>query len=380
VAIALVGPWKRNLEKKGVRLAGLLAMACADPKTRDRHLDAAKRLDALFPGAIRGVFVEAIAQLLGVVDTNAHEMLDISGGGLFPIASLMNHSCVENAMFSTSGRTMLVSTIRPIAPGEEIVYSYTAFYRPTSDRQAKLRAQYDFECACPLCTTEPDRCRAFVCTACAAKSGDSKLDSDSSSNKPDGASELTSQPAIPERDRGVISPCGAGTELSQWRCLGCKRTIDSKEQQTFLDRENSLLLERPERLDIDAVVSEGILHESHYALFWAMDKQATLLAQMAQYERAEQMILRLLRCVSRVCTPYQDRGTYWDMLAGVRIELGKKAEALEAYRKAYEIRRVACGNDSPHTVAAMRKAHLSSNRKVNVKPPHVRQQPGSKAT
>lgn len=82
------------------------------------------------------------------------------------------------------------------------------FYQPTSHRQEELQESYEFVCACPGCTTEPDLCRAFQCPSKACQ--------------------------------GLVCPIGKGQLLSEWACLTCKRSVTTKERKAFLAAEEEL--------------------------------------------------------------------------------------------------------------------------------------------
>ncbi len=102
-----------------------------------------------------------MARLLGVIQSNAHAIRDekgqVLGLGLFPLASMLNHSCQPNAhhVFALSpgqGPPRLVfHTLHRVAEGEELVYSYTDLMRPRQMRRATLLAAYYFSCDCPRC-------------------------------------------------------------------------------------------------------------------------------------------------------------------------------------------------------------------------------------
>lgn len=74
-------------------------------------------------------------------------------GGIFPLVSRINHSCLPNAQhaFSTKLHRMLVHVVRPIAEGEEITLSYITG-GPKSERQKTLKQHFGFACQCNLCS------------------------------------------------------------------------------------------------------------------------------------------------------------------------------------------------------------------------------------
>ena len=101
-----------------------------------------------------------IEQLMYSIQCNAHRIIDSENRpvalGLFPLTSMMNHSCVPNCAHhfvveqGKPPRLMMRAT-RDVSMGEELTYSYVALYDGTSDRRNKLMAAYGFSCDCFRC-------------------------------------------------------------------------------------------------------------------------------------------------------------------------------------------------------------------------------------
>lgn len=72
--------------------------------------------------------------------------------GIYPLAAMINHSCVSNAVRVYAGETMVVHTSQPIAAGTEVLWSYVSPIDPM--RQEVLQRQHGFTCTC-------DQCRAM---------------------------------------------------------------------------------------------------------------------------------------------------------------------------------------------------------------------------
>lgn len=75
------------------------------------------------------------------------------GSAIYPSASLMNHSCLPNALFSFSGSTVTVCATKGIQGGEEIsnCYGPQVGRMQRTQRQVELRRKYFFDCTCPAC-------------------------------------------------------------------------------------------------------------------------------------------------------------------------------------------------------------------------------------
>ena len=93
---------------------------------------------------------------LNALQKKAAKCEDI-GVGLFPTASLLNHSCEPNIeMFRSSSDhspTCLFVATRHIEMGDELTISYLsdASLKPVHERREYLEYNYGFQCQCALC-------------------------------------------------------------------------------------------------------------------------------------------------------------------------------------------------------------------------------------
>lgn len=103
---------------------------------------------------------------LYAIQCNAHTISDDGravGLGLFPMTSMMNHSCSPNCVHQfliEVGRPprLIMRAVADITLGEELVYSYVNLYQSTQIRQAQLYSAYSFNCVCTRCTANVDDC------------------------------------------------------------------------------------------------------------------------------------------------------------------------------------------------------------------------------
>ncbi|XP_038615137.1 SET and MYND domain-containing protein 4 [Tachyglossus aculeatus] len=95
--------------------------------------------------------------------------------GLFPVISLLNHSCSPNTSVSFSGRVAIVQATQPISRGQEILHCYGPHRcrMEVGERRQKLKAQYFFDCRCQACLEEEEskanttpKWAAFRCPSC----------------------------------------------------------------------------------------------------------------------------------------------------------------------------------------------------------------------
>jgi len=128
-----------------------------------------------------GLILKHLAQLVG----NAHavtELLEEDDGdvqqvrlatGIYPSASMMNHSCIPAIINSFTGRKLVVRAVTTIKAGMEVTNCYGPHYRRHTylERQEMLSNQYMFRCICKACTdrkerTHLDRFKAYQCKKC----------------------------------------------------------------------------------------------------------------------------------------------------------------------------------------------------------------------
>jgi hypothetical protein len=74
--------------------------------------------------------------------------------GMYPLAAMLNHSCVPNAIRVFSGDVMVAHANTNIVKGQEIVWSYLPPTQPYPVRSDTLQNRYGFECACERCVLE----------------------------------------------------------------------------------------------------------------------------------------------------------------------------------------------------------------------------------
>lgn len=141
---------------------------CCAPQRGKQSMEAAQRYMAMsvmtadFLGSERLRALagsgEALVGLLSKLETNAFNVCDGDlqpvGIGVYPDASLLNHSCRPNASTVFEGTALYVAAARDIAPGEEITISYIDLGADLEHRRAELRQGFGFVCACERCLDE----------------------------------------------------------------------------------------------------------------------------------------------------------------------------------------------------------------------------------
>ncbi|XP_069155358.1 histone-lysine N-methyltransferase ASHR1 isoform X2 [Solanum lycopersicum] len=99
--------------------------------------------------------VKEIAENFSKFSCNAHTICDAElkplGTGLYPVVSIINHSCLPNSVLIFEGRMAVVRALHHIPKGTEVSISYIEMAGTTATRQKALKEQYLFSCTCIRC-------------------------------------------------------------------------------------------------------------------------------------------------------------------------------------------------------------------------------------
>ncbi|CAB4266994.1 unnamed protein product [Prunus armeniaca] len=103
-----------------------------------------------------GINIKEIAENFSKLACNAHTICDSElrplGTGLYPVISIINHSCLPNSVLLFEGRSAVVRAVQHIPKGAEVLISYIETAGSTLTRQKALKEQYLFTCTCPCCS------------------------------------------------------------------------------------------------------------------------------------------------------------------------------------------------------------------------------------
>ena len=124
------------------------------------------------------VDMNEINMTLGIFSTNAISICDDEfntfGIGLFPLLSMMNHSCDPNVMvkFNPCTKTAEIRALRDIKQNEQLFINYTDITVPKFMRQQALKKDYCFECKCTFCDNKSNVNEQLCIDLCCVKCGD----------------------------------------------------------------------------------------------------------------------------------------------------------------------------------------------------------------
>ena len=74
--------------------------------------------------------------------------------GVYPLAAIVNHSCVANTIRTYASDTMICHASSNISKGQEIVWSYCPPTQSVIERRLSLKRSYSFICQCKRCKYE----------------------------------------------------------------------------------------------------------------------------------------------------------------------------------------------------------------------------------
>ncbi|KAA8538546.1 hypothetical protein F0562_028154 [Nyssa sinensis] len=101
------------------------------------------------------VNIKEIAENFSKLACNAHTICDSElrplGTGLYPIISIINHSCFPNSVLVFEGKLAVIRAVQHIPKHTEVFISYIETAGSTMTRQKTLKEQYFFTCTCPRC-------------------------------------------------------------------------------------------------------------------------------------------------------------------------------------------------------------------------------------
>ena len=118
-----------------------------------------KQIQEASPETFPNVSLEALARWIGIIQSNAFifRFNQRKCLGLYPLASIINHSCEPNAFFSFDGKTIFIHAKTEIPEDTQVFHSYLGDSSLLiEERQQKLQRGFNFACRCVKCTSEMD--------------------------------------------------------------------------------------------------------------------------------------------------------------------------------------------------------------------------------
>ncbi|CAN6476212.1 unnamed protein product [Victoria cruziana] len=184
----------------------VMHMSDVDEKQLVSFAQMANLVNVILP--LEEISIKEIAQNFSRLACNAHTICDSElrplGTGLYPVISIINHSCLPNCVLLFEGKLAVVRAVEPITRGSEVVISYIETAASTTTRRKALKDQYIFNCMCIRCmkvgqkddieesaTLEGYKCRNENCDGYILQNSGTKLFICQSCGRPQYMQEIT---------------------------------------------------------------------------------------------------------------------------------------------------------------------------------------------
>ncbi|EFJ28787.1 hypothetical protein SELMODRAFT_231366 [Selaginella moellendorffii] len=337
----------RLLVKRELQATGVLPVTALDnyeivralpthfSETGDERLVMYAQMAVLIKTILNARYAEDVKEItkdICRISCNGHTICDDElrpvGIGLFPVVSIINHSCSSNSLLLFDGKHAVVRALGTISRGCEVTVSYIELGASTNSRREALSDQYYFHCKCPRCTD----------------------DSEAGLYKDD----------VLEAVACLDPACESFMRLSNgsWRCMSCGSSREPNEVNK-LSTEAEGMIEKANRLQ-----AAGDLHGARMAFQQAEKLQTELWnPRSVKLMRTRDLLLRvylsledwdLALHVCRLTLPAYETaypgskhpllGLQYYTLGKLEMHAGSVTEAVRAYAKAFDILSVTHGS------------------------------------
>eukprot|EP01126_Amoeba_proteus_P048204 TRINITY_DN555_c0_g2_i3.p1 TRINITY_DN555_c0_g2~~TRINITY_DN555_c0_g2_i3.p1 ORF type:complete len:343 (+),score=72.82 TRINITY_DN555_c0_g2_i3:440-1468(+) len=303
------------------------------PAERKEDQLVADKLHLTLPDSHKGLLSkEELANLIGIFKTNTHNVPHMQGLGLYPVATMINHSCSPNSVYETIGTKMYLVAISPIAASTPVTLCYINPQQPRATRLEQLQSLYHFECKCCRCAPDArDHTRAFLCQICLNKG------------------------LLPE-EAGVVCPRGDGKLPTEWNCSKCSETISDATLKEIITLEKDLKDTEPGLIKVNDLLRARRIHQTHHLLCNALSVRIELLAKIRPAS-IEKFITYMLSSMEPILPSYHPlKAHYYDLLAQVRKMTGDLKGCKDALGEALFYREKTCPKNSPSLLLARQKS------------------------
>lgn len=282
------------------------------------------------------VNVKEVTQMICRFACNAHTICDEEvrplGTGLYPVISIVNHSCVPNAVLHFDGNRAALRALEDTQEGTEITISYVELAASTNTRRKALRDQYYFDCNCIRCsrlvTREGSREDAFL-------EGYGCVNSDCNG------------PLIedPGSDKVICEVCGLKREVQQTKSAAKEVELDVLEASNLYAAGK---LESARRLYSEVEAKQRKLwHPYSVPLLRTHDALLKICMDMEDWASALEFCQSTIPAYERAYPPFSPLlGLQYFTLGKLQWLLGDSAKAVNTLRKAYTVIQVTHGSKS----------------------------------
>ena len=243
-----------------------------------------------------------VQHVYGVLQTNSVSLISREGRTVYPVVSLLSHSCLNNLEPVTNPAAgMKLRAKTKILAGEQLTMRYTTIttaLSPVWSRREHIRAEWMFDCRCVRCEDTSDLNTYLSALNC--------LCGGFYSNKHDDSERLT------------------------FNCSGCQQSEDFTEKfARFHQIEERLSCGSLTREELRVLCAEidgdGRVHDQFYLKVRANMKYSEMFQDSSDKETLEEvmrrvkLVLNLIRDIDQGCSKLT--GKYVLVLAGVQEKL-----------------------------------------------------------
>ncbi|KAK8549101.1 hypothetical protein V6N13_054146 [Hibiscus sabdariffa] len=281
--------------------------------------------------------IKEIAENFSKFACNAHTICDSElrplGTGLYPVISIINHSCLPNAVLVFEGRWAVVRAVQHIPKYSEVSISYVETAASTVARQKTLKEQYLFTCTCARCNKvgqyddiqesailEGYRCRDNGCSGFLLRESDEK--------------------------GFVCQKCGLTRSKEEIRKI--VTDIKALSDKAIKSKSSGNLQEAADLYKNIENLQKEVCHPFSTSLMQTREKLLEILMQLEEWKEALTVCRSTIPVYERVypgCHPLL--GLQYYSCGKLEWLLGETEDAIKTFTKAVDILRITHGTNTP---------------------------------
>ncbi|MBA0765105.1 hypothetical protein Gotri_014359 [Gossypium trilobum] len=281
--------------------------------------------------------IKEIAENFSKFACNAHTICDSElrslGTGLYPVISIINHSCLPNAVLVFEGRLAVVRAVQHIPKDSEVSISYVETAASTITRQKTLKEQYLFTCTCVRCNKlgqyddiqesailEGYRCRDNGCSGFLLRESDEK--------------GFVCQQCGLIRNKEEIRKIASDIKALSDKALKCSSSGNLQEA--------IVLYKNIEKLQ------KEVCHPFSIILMRTWEKLLEILMQLEEWKEALAICRLTIPVYERVYPGFHPLlGLQYYSCGKLEWLLGETDDAIKSFTKAVDILRITHGTSTP---------------------------------
>ncbi|KAK9993553.1 hypothetical protein SO802_023256 [Lithocarpus litseifolius] len=304
--------------------------------------------------------IKEIAENFSKFACNAHTICDSEliplGTGLYPVISIINHSCLPNSVLVFEGRLAVIRAVQHIPQGAEVSISYIDTTGSTMTRQKALKEQYLFTCSCPRCiklgqsddiqesaVLEGYRCKDEGCNGFLLRNSD---------------------------DKGFIcQQCGCVRDKEEIRKIASE--VKSMSEKALMSLSSGNQLEAVSMHQTIEKLQRKLCHPFSISLMQTREKVLKILMELQNWREALAYCKLTIPVYQRVYPGFHPLlGLQYYTCGKLEWFLGDTEDAIKSVTKAMDILRVTHSTNTPFMrdlLMKLEEAHAEASHKLSCK-------------